>query len=313
MKKNLNYKIILLLATFYFLFSISAASAASLFFEPTLTEVGLNQGFDVILRLDPQNQSVNAVEGMINFSDNLSLQSLNDGNSIIDFWIERPKAGSEGVSFSGVMPGGYEGDLSPYWQGYKPGKIMRLTFKARQEGPAQINLENFRVLLNDGSGTEAPLSTPDLRFNVRVGAVSPGITAKKDTTPPEPFSPQIVRDPNIFDNQFSLVFRAEDLDSGIDRYEIRERRQERDWRGLFEKEILVQAESPYLLKDQGLKSYIEVKAVDRAGNERVAELEPRNHIPWYENYLDWVIIIVFGLVVLIFLYGRRERRGKIEK
>ena len=38
-------------------------------------------------------------------------------------------------------------------------------------------------------------------------------------------------------------------------------------------------------------------AVDRAGNEKVVKINPRNPLAWYENYENWVIIII-GLVIV---------------
>jgi len=58
-----------------------------------------------------------------------------------------------------------------------------------------------------------------------------------------------------------------------------------------------------------LKSYIYVKAVDKSGNERIAELPPQNPLEWYENYLIWVIIIAGGIIV--YFVGRILWKKKI--
>jgi len=80
-------------------------------------------------------------------------------------------------------------------------------------------------LLNDGSGTEAKLSPSILNFQV-VGINSPNqpppISEIKDTEPPELFTPEIGRQPDIFNNQWFLAFTTQDKNSGISHYEVRE-------------------------------------------------------------------------------------------
>jgi len=58
-------------------------------------------------------------------------------------------------------------------------------------------------------------------------------------------------------------------------------------------------ESPYLLKDQKLKSFIYVKAVDKAGNERIATLAPRYPLKWYEKWENWIIIIIVTFILYL--------------
>jgi len=93
------------------------------------------------------------------------------------------------------------------------------------------------------------------------------------------------------------VFATQDKGSGIDYYEIKESRQK--FLKIFKKWVI--AESPYVLKDRKLRSYVYIKAVDKAGNERIAVVEPRYPIKWYENYWIWIIIIlaiIFSFIVI---------------
>ena len=54
----------------------------------------------------------------------------------------------------------------------------------------------------------------------------------------------------------------------------------------------MKVESPYILADQELRSYIFVKAVDKDGNARVTKILPRNPLRWYKNYENWIMIIL---------------------
>ncbi|MDP2864261.1 MAG: hypothetical protein Q8N73_01210, partial [bacterium] len=48
------------------------------------------------------------------------------------------------------------------------------------------------------------------------------------------------------------------------------------------------------------------KAVDKAENERIAMVEPRYPMKWYENPLVWGIIILGGLLAIIIGYLIRK-------
>jgi hypothetical protein len=121
----------------------------------------------------------------------------------------------------------------------------------------------------------------------------------KDKSPPEPFEMGVGRDPGIFDNKYFISFFATDRESGIDYYEVKEGDQ-----------TFVRAESPYLLKDQSLRSTIKVKAVDKAGNERLTEL-PASYppLPFYKTALFWIIIfmLIFGIYTFWRISSPRSR------
>ena len=99
---------------------------------------------------------------------------------------------------------------------------------------------------------------------------SPRITVRVmiDATNPEDFTPQIID----IDGIKYLVFSTTDAASGIDRYEVSEIGL--DWLGNIKSEQETEwktVKSPYLLEDQSLKNAIRIKAVDKAGNERLSE------------------------------------------
>jgi len=99
----------------------------------------------------------------------------------------------------------------------------------------------------------------------------------------------------MFEGKYFLVFATQDKKSGIAHYEVQENRRQK-----IESRKWIETESPYILKDQELRSYIFVKAVDKAGNERIAVVEPRYPIKWYEMYEIWGIIIVMIFIGYIF-------------
>src|SRR3990167_4078363 len=279
-------KILFILLSIAFLFPYHLF-AAEVSFDTTSQDIKVNQLFKVGVFINTDEESINAIEGKIIFpQDLLEIKKINDGNSIINFWIEKPKSATGGqIAFSGIVPGGYKDSR---------GLIFSITFLAKKEGGGAIEFSGVKALRNDGQGTEAPLTISNFNFTVRETAKSTGQmpTAKEDRDLPEDFAPQIAADPAIFEGKWFLVFSTQDKGSGIDRYDIQENRKAK----IKDKKWVI-GESPYLLKDQGLKSYIYVKVIDKSGNERITMLLPQKPLLWYENHKNWLIIIL-GLVIV---------------
>ena len=293
-----------------FSFIIPAALAAELKISSASKDVGLNQRFEAILTLDSQNKSLNAIEGDVSWSQNLELISINDSNSIVGPWVEKPEVNDAGrVSFQGIMPGGYNGVQSSAWVGVRPGEVFRLVFQSKELGKAFVKTENAKVLLNNGIGTQDNLSVSNLDIAISSKVSGQQFEEPLDKVPPENFLPETTRDQNIFNDKWFLVFKARDLGSGIDYYEVKEEYPTFYFKSLFNGGgNWISAESPYVLSDQTLKSYIRVRAFDKSGNIRLVELEPRNPLQWYENYLVWIIIILAGVFIaaIVIFYGKKR-------
>jgi len=260
--------------------------AAEISFSSKIQEAAVGQQLQVDVTLNTDSEEINAIEGKIIFpSDLLGLKEIRDANSVVNFWIEKPKIESSGqVAFSGIIPGGYQGPQ---------GLLLTLIFVSKKEGQGTIELQEAKTLLNDGKGTEASLSISSYQFTISPAvSAAPSIPPIIDKESPESFVPEIAQNPAMFNGKWFLVFATQDKGLGIDHYEVKETRQK--FLDIFSKWI--SGESPYVLQDQELRSYIFVKAVDKAGNERIAKINPQNPLGWYENYENWIIIIL-GLTI----------------
>ncbi|MFH1423699.1 MAG: hypothetical protein ABIG29_01985, partial [Candidatus Nealsonbacteria bacterium] len=154
-------------------------------------------------------------------------------------------------------------------------------------------LESSQILLNDGLGTPVKFSTRGAEFTIspKPFDAAPLDPARgrnewqeeiaKDTVPPEIFKIEINQDPLIFEEKYFIIFSTTDKQTGIDYYEIKER--EGDW---------VKTTSPYMLEDQGLRSIIRVRAVDKAGNYIVVEQLPRNKPLPYKYFAIILVLII---------------------
>jgi len=58
------------------------------------------------------------------------------------------------------------------------------------------------------------------------------------------------------------------------------------------------AESPFLLQDQALQSIVDVKAIDKAGNERMFQIAPLRGV-FPEDIVLWILLVVLVVAALI--------------
>ncbi|MEA3344156.1 MAG: hypothetical protein U9Q16_00525 [Patescibacteria group bacterium] len=284
MKQILKFKIVIFIAVF--LFSAPVAFASEIFLETRNSEIQIGDKFEVGFFLDTEDEDINAIEGKIVFPETLlNIKEIKDGNSIINFWIERPKISDKEILFSGIIPGGYSG---------KRGLIFSVVFQSTQEGKGLIEIHNIKVLLNDGKGTEAGVTTSNLQFVISKQAppYQPVIPEKEDVNMPEMFEPIVTSDPTVFDGKYFLVFATQDKGSGIDYYEVCEGKRK-----------CVIVESPYLLQNQNLDEEIIIKAVDKNNNQRVVVLPSQKIKPLYKNYVILAMLII-GMLIITYIIWR---------
>jgi len=120
-----------------------------------------------------------------------------------------------------------------------------------------------------------------------------------DTTPPEALEPQIGQEPKVFEGKYFIAFSTIDKQTGIDYYEILEADKRGYQRGTIRKAEWKKGSSPYLLEDQSLRSVIKVKAVDKAGNERIEEIVPPYKVTWKDVLVIILILIGAGVIYWI--------------
>jgi hypothetical protein len=282
----------ILLFSFIFLSFAAQSNAASLNLQSDVGKVRINSYFQVNIFLNSEDVSVNTVEAKISFpKDLVQLKEIRNGNSIVNFWVDAPKENDNSITFSGIIPGGYNS---------KKGLISSLLFESKDYGTGTIKFESLQGFKNDGLGTPINLTPSDLTFYITKTSEEYVPVEMEDYTKPESFTPEINQTKELFDGKYFLIFATQDKGLGIDHYEVCE--------GNINDCVV--AESPYLLKNQKIDSKIFVKAIDKKGNERLATLNPQNKSVWYENYLIFAIII---LVILFTIYLIKKLWIKLKK
>lgn len=276
------------------------AHAAVIRITPSATSTLIGQPVRFDVSLDTQGSDVNTIQASLVFPPNLfALQLVDDGDSIVSFWITAPAASSsDEVDLAGIIPGGFNGSSGP---------IVSLELQPIASGTGMVSVAAATVLANDGQGTTIPTSVSSTPVFIASTTVAIPVEPEHSLVGPEPFTPQIEQDPNLFNDQYFLVFSTNDKGTGIDHYEVME--VPTGW--VFGSNPTWHvAQSPYLLEDQSLSSNIYVRAVDHAGNFIVAEVPAR--YPHSAPNILLVDIVIGALVVVlgwsIWLVRRKGKR-----
>jgi hypothetical protein len=177
---KINYKKSLLvgvaLAGFFLLPKFSEAATLNL--SPSGGSFSVGATISVSVRTNTQNQAVNTSEVNITYStDTLELVRVSQGST---FYLPAPGSPAKGTGtayFGGGLPNpGYTGS---------GGSLGTLTFRAKATGNASVTIANGKVLLNDGSGTDALTGVTNARFTIippPVGSVTVSSATHPDPT-----------------------------------------------------------------------------------------------------------------------------------
>jgi hypothetical protein len=285
-----------------FLLLPTSVSAATISLRSMPTSVGVGDVIRVSVLLD-STVPTNAFSGTLLYSGTtLQPIAISDGSSIISLWIAHPSVPAAGapITFAGITPGGFSGN---------DGMLFSVLFRAKATGTANISLGDIEVLRNDGVGGNEPTTAKLLAFSIGPKS-SGGYTEPVDHTPPEIFTAYLGNDPQLFDGRDYLVFMAVDKSSGVDHYAVAESRVPSFLFPFFPLSWHTTATSSYVLTDQHLTSTVYIKAVDRAGNERLSIYPLRYLFTVYEMVV--LLVILIGVVLLWQKnrkWGRRFRKN----
>lgn len=284
----------------------SGVFAASISLDPNRGVYGRGDTFMVNVRLHTDNECVNAAQVVVEYPvTELRAVDFSRGGSIVSLWVEEPKIDTTKgtVTFSGGIPGGYCGRI----QGdpAQSNILGKVVFTAIAAGDAAVSVSpESLVYLNDGRGTEAELTVQNARFSIAATATQQEnpwlLEVKDDTIPPDPFAVQAESTRGVFGGKYYLVFSTLDKQSGLDHFEI------------FEEGVWRTVESPYVLKDQFLQSSIKVKAIDKAGNERIGEYTVGSESSRAIDFTSLYVVLGVLVVLIMGAFAKQwiERKKK---
>lgn len=243
--------------------------AATLFFESSKESGALKVG----VYIDTEGELVNAVGATIAFpSDKLLLKMIQDGNSIVNLWVEKPALIEKNVRLAGITPGGYRGSR---------GLITTLVFAEIGSGQATIKATDIQLLRNDGQGSTVESRNKQLTVTV---ASTSYMFSIDDVTPPELFTPIVYED--MLEKKWFISFLTQDKGTGVDHYEVAEANNATlVWK---------RATSPFEIAGKNQSWF--VKAVDKNGNEQIVRY------PLIEPKVAWSKVVFYGILALACLY-----------
>ena len=292
-KQRANF--ILVLCIFGLVVFPKTILAASVYFTSSSHDIYPGDVFVIEAKISSPAERINVADGAFLFDHNaLEVKELSTGGSTFSLWARAPTFSNEAgqISFIGGTPEGFQGENK---------LMLKAIFLAKKEGGALLNFQDdFSLFLGDGRGSK--INPQRKQFVVHVLKRPPEVTPKnewrsfikEDKAPPEFIEAIISRDPHIFNNQYFVSFFATDKESGVAYYKVKEG--DRDF---------VSAENPYLLQDQSLKSIVQIKAIDKAGNESIItpKLAPVP-IPEisYKIYLIWILVVLAILILIFWLW-----------
>lgn len=235
------------------------------------------QAFTAEVVINSGGETINAVEGRVVLPHGINITQIQTGNSAILVWIQEPRLSEESYSiiFSGISPGGFQGE--------RP--LFSFSGDFILEDISHFKFEDVQALRNDGSGTPVSVS-----LSVRA------LELTKDDAPPEPFAPALSHSPDLYNGGSFVSFLAQDKGLGVERYEYSS-----NWFFTPRKNDWKQATSPLLLTGLDKFKRIYVRAIDHSGNYRVGFVDG----PYHSYTLFGVIIFI---ICSIFLLRRLLKR-----
>lgn len=144
--KYLNY---LLIVAIIFLSSFSFVNGAELDLQLEKTNLKIGESFTLSVYVNSGEQAINAVSGSISFPvDKLIVEDILSDKTIFNFWSVDPGYSNidGSINFEGIV-------FNPGFIGQR-GDVVKINFKATEEGFGSIDLVEGMVLANDGEGTD---------------------------------------------------------------------------------------------------------------------------------------------------------------
>lgn len=118
----------------------------------------------VLVLLDPEKDTLSGISGTFSFpADLFDVGSISIQSSVVSVWSEQPHVTDEKyfdarthVSFEGIMPGGFDGVRSPYYQGASSGQIFSITLIPKNTGVGSFVIDELELHAYDSVATLVP-------------------------------------------------------------------------------------------------------------------------------------------------------------
>lgn len=274
MKKIIFYSV---LCCFGFIPSL--VHGADFYFEESLNNFSTGEN-QIVLKLKTGIDTVNAISGKIEIPNGVEISKINTGSSAVLIWIDRPQLGKV-ITFSGITPGGFQGDV----------KLFSFGFATTSDTQAIFKVTESEVVKNDGLGTFIKSTSKPFTAMPYQQSLT---RDEKDTDSPEIFTINLGKEKESFDGAYFASFSAQDKKSGIQKYEWAH-----TWFLSPNSDDWQETVNPIILQKSMYFDKIFVKAVDGEGNIRISSVDGP-----YRYTLLWIGIILIVTVLCVLFFAR---------
>jgi hypothetical protein len=242
------------------------------------------EGGSIVLMMNTRGDSINAVSGEVSLPLGVEVSLIETGRSSVILWLEAPRKEGDSIIFSGITPGGMQGDA----------ELLSFSLSSSRKVEAVLSLRNLEVFQNNAESKAVLTKAQSIKIALDGSPLKQTYT---DTTPPQTFVPEISREESISGGDPFVAFFALDKESGVSRFE---------WNhSLFgePREGWSKAETPLLIPREAFFHTIYIRAIDNAGNVMTVNIPGPYR---YAALIVGAIIILLALCVLSFYVRRRS-------
>ena len=308
MKKTI-FKIIIPIAFVVFVQS-HTAFAARIYMEAPETAAPNASPVVIQVFVDNQADAISGVAGTFSFpTDLFTVQTISTQNGVVSLWAQQPHVsdqkyfdGRTRVTFEGIMPGGFTGVRSPYYEGTRPGLLFTIALTPLHAGEAEFLLDGTEIHAFNQTGSLLPSTDTSSHITI------PTLTKTTFSTPSLPIkvtstslTTTLERSPLVNNNAWYLIVHEDEVIHTIDHIEVAET-SEYDSDHVSEYEWHT-VSIPYVLIYQARDKYIHTKVVytnNTYATQTIAPVEnSANVFP-----LSRILVCILLIGVLIFSYAK---------
>lgn len=261
----------------------------------------------VTVNLDPEKDSVSAVSGTFSVpADLFEVGSISTSNGVVSMWVESPRVIKENyfdlrtrIRFEGIIPGGFTGVRSPYYDGSRPGLVVKITLIPKAQGVGYFLLDDVQVRAHDIQGTLLSNKTTDIPFtNAQVQKASTEKSPRSREVKSSTLQLLLNQSELIENGAWHLVIREEETLQGIDYIQVAETRDYRTPE--YSSSLWRKTSSPYVLRNQDRDMFIHVKVVYTNNTFALSTIEPVEN----SERKSSLPLILVGIILVIILSSR---------
>jgi hypothetical protein len=292
------------------LVSVSSSFAAQIVMEAPTSADTTRQPYTILVYIDPQNETVSGVAGTLSFpTDLFEVDTISTVGGVVPMWMTRPHVPQEKyfddrthITFEGIMPGGFSGVRSPYYEGVRRGLVFTVKLIPKNKGTGNLVLDNIEIRAFDDQGTL--LSSEGSVKKVSVPMLSTGMP-KNTGNLSRIYSPTLIttitRNELVSNNAWYVDIHEDSTVNSVDHIEIAESESyDPEHLPLF---LWRTQTTPYILQYQSRSMYVHIKVVYTNKTYALQTLQP------VENssnifYLSRILVSIIISTLLLYRYGK---------